>query len=396
MPPEASVKASSDGAAQLGAVLRQNSRVITCLMRNFYRNANGRAEDDKDPDQIDSLVQSLAARSYVWSNLLADFVASDAFRSAPALPVNREHVNGNPEQAQVLSATCSAWGMVSGVGVVPVAAGAGHHVQRKRHRVRAGSAVAHDVRHLLLGQRYLPGVALDADRDGRRGRLAAPDEPLGFRQPQGLHDARDRARHDGRRVQGTWLGRGLRAGRRRRHDLQHHGDISKSPYGGLPETSQGTQWQPTIDQLVANAIHTNEPYKSLETGILKYTGMNMGTASLNLAHLGPNMPLAPERDPGALFNKLFSTGAPPTTGAGCPIDISNKLRRSVLDAVLADAKRLQMTVGSADAKRIDAHMESIRSLEMRIPPRRGTATSRHRCRRARLRRLRRRRPRTWT
>ena len=78
---------SFDGAAQLGAVLRQDSRVLACLMRNFYRNANGRVEDDKDPDQIDSLAKSLAARNYVWSDLLADFVASDAFRSAPALPV---------------------------------------------------------------------------------------------------------------------------------------------------------------------------------------------------------------------------------------------------------------------------------------------------------------------
>jgi hypothetical protein len=143
-------------------------------------------------------------------------------------------------------------------------------------------------------------------------------------------------------------------------------DIGKSPYGGLPETSRGTQWLPTIDQLVATAIHADEPYKSLETGILKYTGLNMGTASLNLAHLGPNMPLPPERDPAKLFNKLFGMGAPMGQG-GLPIDVSNKLRRSVLDAVLVDAKRLQSTVGANDSKRIDAHMESIRQLEMRIP-----------------------------
>jgi len=78
---------SFDGAAQLGAALRQESRALPCLMRNFYRAANGRAEDDKDPEQISKLVQSLSAAGYVWSNLLADFVASDAFRSAPALPV---------------------------------------------------------------------------------------------------------------------------------------------------------------------------------------------------------------------------------------------------------------------------------------------------------------------
>src|SRR5450432_222378 len=147
-------------------------------------------------------------------------------------------------------------------------------------------------------------------------------------------------------------------------------DIFKSPYGGLPETAQGTQWMPTIDQVIADAIHTNEPYKSLETGVLKYTGQNMGTASLNLAHRGPNMPLTPARDPAALFNNLFSKGVPPTTGGGmtpAPTDISNKLRRSVLDAVLNDATRLKMGLGSADAKRIDAHIDSGRALEQRIP-----------------------------
>jgi hypothetical protein len=138
-------------------------------------------------------------------------------------------------------------------------------------------------------------------------------------------------------------------------------DILKSPYASLPETSAGTQWMPTLDQVVADAIHTTEPYKSLETGILKYVGLNMGTVSMNLAHTAPSKPLPPERDPAMLFNKLFGTGS------GIPMDVSHKLRRSVLDAVLADIKRLQMSVGTADAKRLDAHMESVRALEMRIP-----------------------------
>jgi hypothetical protein len=76
-----------DGEAQLGAVLRQDAKVTKCLMGNFYRNVNGNTDDVADAPQVDSLVQSLAARGYVWRNLLADFVASDAFRSAPALPV---------------------------------------------------------------------------------------------------------------------------------------------------------------------------------------------------------------------------------------------------------------------------------------------------------------------
>jgi hypothetical protein len=147
-------------------------------------------------------------------------------------------------------------------------------------------------------------------------------------------------------------------------------DIRNSPYGGLPETAQGTQWLPTIDQLIATDITKDEPFKSLETGILRYTGMNMGTAGANLAHTGPNQPLAPERDPAALFDKLFGDGVPTTPdNGGTPIELSGKMRRSVLDAVLEDAKRMQTTLGlgAADKQRIEAHMENVRALEARIP-----------------------------
>jgi hypothetical protein len=128
------------------------------------------------------------------------------------------------------------------------------------------------------------------------------------------------------------------------------------------ENASSSQYQPTIDQVIADAIHTNEPFKSLETGMLPYKGINMGTVGDNLAHRGPNEFLPPERDPTKLFNKLFGAGAP-----GAPADISNALRRSVLDAVLEEANDLRRTVGSLDAQRIDAHMESIRAVERRIP-----------------------------
>jgi hypothetical protein len=132
------------------------------------------------------------------------------------------------------------------------------------------------------------------------------------------------------------------------------------------ETPEATQYQPTIDQLIANHLYKKEPYRSLETGILPYRGLNMGTVSENLAHRGPNDFLEPQREPTKLFNDLFSKGLPPSA-EGAPADISGQLRHSVLDAVLEDANRLKAVVGAVDASRIDAHMESIRSLEMRIP-----------------------------
>jgi mannitol/fructose-specific phosphotransferase system IIA component len=60
------------------------------LLRNFYRNVNGRAEDGQDATQIEAMAESLAANGYVWNSFLSEFVASDAFRSAPALPVMTE------------------------------------------------------------------------------------------------------------------------------------------------------------------------------------------------------------------------------------------------------------------------------------------------------------------
>jgi hypothetical protein len=134
------------------------------------------------------------------------------------------------------------------------------------------------------------------------------------------------------------------------------------------ETAAATQYLPTIDQIIADAVHTNEPLKSLETGVLPYRGLAMGTVSQNLAHRGPNEFLPPERDPTKLFNTLFKADMPGSGGSGgMPADISNVLRRSVLDAVYEDANRMKRIVGTLDAARIDAHMEAIRSVEDSIP-----------------------------
>jgi hypothetical protein len=141
-------------------------------------------------------------------------------------------------------------------------------------------------------------------------------------------------------------------------------DLGRDPSHAF-ETAAATQYQPTIDQIIAGAIHTNEPFKSLETGVLPYRGINMGTVGDNLAHRAPNDFLPPERDPTKLFNKLFANQTPGS--GGTPSDISNALERSVLDAVLEDAKRMKAVVGTADAQRIEAHMESLRALELRIP-----------------------------
>jgi hypothetical protein len=76
-----------NGSAELGTALRNNTAVTECLLRNFYRNVNGRDDDLYDQAQIDSIETSLSSRGYVFRDLVADFVVSDAFRSAPRVPI---------------------------------------------------------------------------------------------------------------------------------------------------------------------------------------------------------------------------------------------------------------------------------------------------------------------
>lgn len=76
-----------DGAAQLGSAFRQSTRALTCMMGNFYRSSTGRKDAAPDSAEIDKLTQALTTKGYVWRDLVAEFVASDAFRSAPAAPV---------------------------------------------------------------------------------------------------------------------------------------------------------------------------------------------------------------------------------------------------------------------------------------------------------------------
>jgi len=146
------------------------------------------------------------------------------------------------------------------------------------------------------------------------------------------------------------------------------------------ETSQATQYVPTVDQTIADALHTNEPFKSFETGTMPYvmstTGIGMGTVGPNIAHRGPNDFLPPNREPKAIFDALFGTALPslPAGGGGTtgvPSDISSRMRRSVLDTVLQEANRLKMSLGAVDAKRVDAHMDGLRALEKRLPTANG-------------------------
>jgi hypothetical protein len=73
-----------DGAVELGQMLHDLPETSSCLVRNFYRYANGAEDDVRDATLIDALTQTLADGGYVWRDWLVEFATSNAYTSLPA------------------------------------------------------------------------------------------------------------------------------------------------------------------------------------------------------------------------------------------------------------------------------------------------------------------------
>jgi len=137
---------------------------------------------------------------------------------------------------------------------------------------------------------------------------------------------------------------------------------------------------PSIDQIVADVIATGAPFRSLEVGVTPATPNGNQDSLHTVSHTGPNARNNPVFDPKAIFNRLFTGGAQPTTPAGQ--DQAAKLikvRKSVLDAVLQDGASLQQRLGAADKQRIESHLDAIRALELRLDAMASTGTASAAC-----------------
>ena len=102
-----------------------------------------------------------------------------------------------------------------------------------------------------------------------------------------------------------------------------------------------------------------------------------------VSHKGPNARNVAEYDPKSVFTRLFMGGT--TTAMPDQATKLANVRKSVLDAVLADGASLQKKLGTADKQRVEQHLESIRDIEARLvttPPARRS----RRCAPARPRR----------
>jgi hypothetical protein len=118
--------------------------------------------------------------------------------------------------------------------------------------------------------------------------------------------------------------------------------------------------QPTLDQVLADAIQGTAPFRTLTLSSATFNDLNQQ----NISFRGPGEPDTAVRSPSQLFDMLFAGGGAST---GDPAAQARRARQqSVLDGVLEQADRLEARVGAADKQRLDQYFTAVRELEQQL------------------------------
>jgi len=154
------------------------------------------------------------------------------------------------------------------------------------------------------------------------------------------------------------------------HPTGSAGSTTGAPLSGNAVTAA------SIDQVVAKLISNGAPFNSVEVGVTPATPNGPQDSLATVSHRGANGKNVPDYDPKSVFNRLF-TGTTTTTTTTDQATKVATVRKSVLDAVLADGVALQKRLGATDKQRVEQHLTSIRGIEQRImttPTGTGTTT----------------------
>ena len=142
--------------------------------------------------------------------------------------------------------------------------------------------------------------------------------------------------------------------------------------GAHPRKTNGADIQNgiSVDQATAQKVGGATRFASLELGLETSSqagncdsGYSCAYAS-NMSWRGPTNPMAKEIDPGALFDRLFSRDSVKQTRQAK--SVREKYRKSVLDFVLDDAKRLHRILPAGDQRKLDEYLYSVRDVERRL------------------------------
>jgi hypothetical protein len=139
--------------------------------------------------------------------------------------------------------------------------------------------------------------------------------------------------------------------------------------GAQARKTAGANFQAGIsaDQVAAARLADHTRLPSLELGIERYRGVGNCDSGYScvyehtLSWRNPTSPLPTETDPKLVFERLFS--ARPDD----PDRVKrSRLRASVLDTVLEDARSLDKQLGGSDRQKLDQYLTCVRELEQRI------------------------------
>jgi Protein of unknown function (DUF1552) len=137
------------------------------------------------------------------------------------------------------------------------------------------------------------------------------------------------------------------------HSSQTGNLLSGAPLASGGEIRSGT----SIDQLVAQQHGRSTKTPSLVLGCEKSNpSVHKNYSMLYSSHISWSSPTAPtplELYPSLAFDRLFK-------------DEVQRGDRSVLDAVLADAQSFRKNVSTADQRKLDEYLDSVREVEQRI------------------------------
>ncbi len=149
--------------------------------------------------------------------------------------------------------------------------------------------------------------------------------------------------------------------------------------GSQPRKTYGADIRAGIsfDQFLARHVGDATRFPSLELGCEGGRGVGNCDSgyscaySSTLAWRTETTPVPKEINPGLVFDRLF--------GGGKADDVASarakrrEYRKSVLDLVRDDAKRLEGELGSADNRKLDEYLSAVRELEVRIAKARQSA-----------------------
>jgi hypothetical protein len=150
-----------------------------------------------------------------------------------------------------------------------------------------------------------------------------------------------------------------------------HGRCCGSYLTGIQPKKSATDIHVGIscDQIVANAIGNQTRFPSLELGMEDSrqagdcdSGYSCAYTN-NLAWRGETQPLPPVLDPRAMFERLFGTDA------GLSVEDRarrTRFRKSILDFVSDDTRKLQNDLGPTDRRKLDEYLSSIREIERQL------------------------------